>query len=125
MSKRVFKTRTFDRWARKVLADDELCVAASEIEQGRYEADLGSGLCKKRIARVGQGKSGALRTLVAKRHVGALFFIAGHEKSDPGTDFTAREESGARIVGEALQRADAATLDRMKLAGALKEICDG
>ena len=63
--KRVFKTKTFDRWARKVVADDLLCQAAHEIEQGQYEADLGGGVCKKRVAVPGQGKSGSTRTLVA------------------------------------------------------------
>jgi hypothetical protein len=33
--KRVFKTKTFDRWARKVVSDDLLCQAAHEIEQGQ------------------------------------------------------------------------------------------
>ncbi len=48
--KRVYKTKTFDRWARKVVSDDLLCQAAHEIEQGQYEADLGGGVCKKRVA---------------------------------------------------------------------------
>ena len=47
--KRVYKTKTFDRWARKVVSDDLLCQAAHEIEQGQYEADLGGGVCKKRV----------------------------------------------------------------------------
>jgi len=42
--KRVFKTKTFDRWARKVVGDNLLCIAAREIEAGLYEADLGHGL---------------------------------------------------------------------------------
>jgi RelE toxin of RelEB toxin-antitoxin system len=29
------------------LSDVPLCTAAPEIEQGRYEADLGGGVCKK------------------------------------------------------------------------------
>lgn len=64
--KRVFKTRTFTRWARKVLSDQLLCKAAGEIERGEFEADLGQGVCKKRIALPGQGKSGSTRSLVAK-----------------------------------------------------------
>ena len=48
--KRVFKTKTFDRWARKVVGDVLLCSAAREIEAGLYEAGLGHGSCKKRIA---------------------------------------------------------------------------
>jgi len=64
--KRVFKTKTFDRWAKKMISDDLLCIAAREIELGRYEADLGGGVCKKRIALPGKGKSGSTRTLIAK-----------------------------------------------------------
>ena len=64
--KRVFKTKTFDRWARKVMSDALLCEAAHQIEQGLFEADLGGGVCKKRIPIPGQGKSGSTRTLVAK-----------------------------------------------------------
>ena len=48
--KRVFKTKIFDRWAMKLLSDDMLCRAAREIEQGLFEADLGGGICKKRVA---------------------------------------------------------------------------
>jgi hypothetical protein len=49
MSKsRVFKTKTFARWAKKLISDDLLCQAAHEIERGEFEADLGQGVCKKR-----------------------------------------------------------------------------
>lgn len=54
--KRVFKTKTFDRWVRKVLSDLLLYEAAQQIEQGLFEADLGGGVCKKRIGIPGQGK---------------------------------------------------------------------
>ena len=64
--KRVFKTRSFDRWAKKLISDSLLCEVAREIEQGIFEADLGGGLCKKRVALPGQGKSGSTRSLVAK-----------------------------------------------------------
>ena len=63
--KRVFKTKTFDRWARKVVSDALLCEAAHQIEQGLFEADLGGGVCKKRVSIPGQGKSGSTRILVA------------------------------------------------------------
>jgi len=73
--KRVFKTKTFDRWAKKLLSDDILCRAAREIAQGLFEADLGGGICKKRVAIAGMGKSGGTRTLVAKQHAAAIFFL--------------------------------------------------
>jgi hypothetical protein len=34
------------------------------MTEGLFDADLGGGLFKKRIARQGQGKSGGFRTLV-------------------------------------------------------------
>ena len=74
-AKRVFKLKTFSRWARKLVTDEALSVAASEIEQGVFEADLGGGVCKKRVAVAGKGKSGSTRTLVAKKHGHAIFFL--------------------------------------------------
>lgn len=62
----IYKTRWFDRWARKHgLSTSALCVAVREMAAGLYDADLGGGLVKKRVARPGQGKSGGFRTLVA------------------------------------------------------------
>lgn len=121
--KRVFKTKTFARWAKKVISDDLLCQAAREIERGEYEADLGQGVCKKRIALPGQGKSGATRSLVAKQHKAAIFFLAGREKSDPGTDFSAKEEEAAKLAGKVLQAATVAKLEIMTTDGVLTEIC--
>jgi hypothetical protein len=121
--KRVFKLKTFARWAKKILSDDQLCAAAREIERGQYEADLGSGLCKKRIAVPGQGKSGATRTLVAKDGVQGIFFIAGRQKSDPGSDFSDANVAQAQVIGEALQQASAKKLNELAEEGVLKEIC--
>lgn len=88
--KRVFKTKTFDRWARKVVSDLLLCQAASEIEQGLFEADLGGGVCKKRVAVPGRGKSGSTRTLVAKKHKDAIFFWPGVRRASRGLIFRTR-----------------------------------
>lgn len=123
MKKRVFKTKTFARWARKVIPDVLLCQAAREIERGEFEADLGQGICKKRIALPGRGKSGGPRSLVAKLHKSAIFFLAGREKSDPGTDFSLKEEEAAKIVGRGLQAATVEKLETMKASGVLTEIC--
>ena len=122
--KRVIKTKTFDRWARKVVADDLLCQAAHEIEQGHYKADLGGGVCKKRVAVPGQGKSGSTRTLVAKKHNAAIFFLAGREKNSPGSDFTTKEVEAAKIIGHALESADIEKLDGLVATDILKEICN-
>ena len=123
--KRVFKTKTFDRWARKVVSDLLLCQAASEIEQGLFEADLGGGVCKKRVAVPGQGKSGSTRTLVAKKHKDAIFFLAGREKSQPGSDFSDKEVDATKIIASGLQAANAQKIDELLAAEILKEICNG
>jgi len=122
--KRVFKTKTFSRWARKIISDDALCQAAREIERGLFEADLGGGLCKKRVALPGQGKSGSSRTLVAKKHKDAIFFLAGREKNQPGADFSDQEVEATKIIATGLQAADAAKIDQLLAAEILKEICN-
>ena len=122
--KRVFKTKTFDRWAKKLLSDDILCRAAREIEQGLFEADLGGGICKKRVAISGMGKSGGTRTLVAKQHAAAIFFLLGREKSSPGTDFSDAAVEAVKLIGANLQIQPMSKLDEMKFNGSLKEICN-
>jgi len=121
--KRVFKTRSFDRWARKVLPDPLLCKAAQEIEQGQYEADLGHGVCKKRVARPGQGKRGSTRTLVAKQHLDAIIFLVGREKSAPGADFPDLVVEAAKAIAADLHMQPLQKLDELTDAGLLKEIC--
>ena len=123
-AKRVFKTKTFDRWARKLIADSLLCAAAREIEQGRFEADLGGGVCKKRVAVAGQEKSGSTRTLVAKQHPAAIVFLFGREKSTSGTDFPDALLEAAKTLAANLQRQDAAKLSALAAGGELKEICN-
>jgi len=123
-NKRVFKTKTFARWAKKLIADNLLCQAAREIEAGLYEADLGGGVCKKRIAMPGKGKSGSHRTLVATRHKSAIFFIAGREKSEPGSDFSSNEEEAAKLVAKGLHGTNLERLNQLKAVGFLKEICN-
>ena len=55
----IYKTRWFDRWARKQgLTTPSLCAAVREMTKGLFDADLSGNLFKKRIARPGQGKRG-------------------------------------------------------------------
>ena len=121
--KRVFKTKTFSRWAKGLLTDVQLCKAAKEIMHGLYEAELGTGLCKKRIAIFGQGKRGVTRTLVAKESVHGIFFLVGRQKSDPGSDFSDAQVDAAKIIGAALQKSSPQKIDDLVVNGVLKEIC--
>jgi hypothetical protein len=125
MRKRIFKTRVFSRWSRKILSDDVLRQAAREIEDGMFEADLGGGLCKKRIRMPGRGKSGSTRSLVAVRHKSAMFFLVGRQKNEPGSDFSDKEVDAAKILASAFGAVSESVLDHMKQDGVLVEITDG
>lgn len=47
----IFTTRLFDKKLKsEQLTDDNLCDIAREVMDGRFEADLGGGVIKKRIA---------------------------------------------------------------------------
>jgi hypothetical protein len=122
--KRVFKTKHFARWAKKVVEDLRLCEAAREIEAGALKRIGGGGICKKRIALPGKGKSGSTRTLVAIRHKEALIFIVGREKRQPGGDFSDKEIEAAKLVAKQLQVASVAVLDALNADGLLEEICN-
>ena len=51
---RVFKTRSFGQFARKErMTDEVLCKAIGRAEQGLVDADLGGGVIKQRVARLG------------------------------------------------------------------------
>lgn len=62
---KIYRTKSFTRLARRVdLKDVYICQAVNEMNQGLIDANLGSGLFKKRIAMPGKGKSGSWRTLL-------------------------------------------------------------
>lgn len=79
----IYKTAHFTRWARKAGLNDSLLeTAVLEIHRGLLEADLGSGIVKKRIALPGKGKRGSTRTLLATNRDDRWFFIFGFEKNE-------------------------------------------
>jgi len=82
-SPRIFKTKWFERFARKEkIRDTALIDAVSLAEKGQVDADLGGGVIKQRIARPGQGKSGGYRTIILFRRRERAVFAYGFAKSD-------------------------------------------
>ena len=80
---RVFKTRWFERFARKEKIPDAILVdAVARAERGQVDADLGGGVIKQRIARPGRGKSGGYRTIIFFRRGERAVFAYGFAKSD-------------------------------------------
>jgi hypothetical protein len=51
------------------------------VIKGRFDADLGGGVFKQRVARAGGGKSGGFRTLIAFRLGASCFFVYGFAKN--------------------------------------------
>lgn len=125
MAEPVYVVEGFRRWMRRqVLRDIDLCRAVAEMAGGLIDADLGSGLLKKRVARSGAGKSGGHRVLVANRRGGAWFFIDGFAKSSRANV----SEKQLRLRRMAAMRLTAMTGGERQsalLEGELKEVdCD-
>lgn len=106
---RVFQNKWFHRWARNEgIADADLCTAAAEVAGGRVEADLGSYLFKKRIARHGGGKSGGYRTILGYRRANSerMIFLYGFAKSERANIAGAEHEALSTAAGAFITATD-------------------
>jgi hypothetical protein len=121
----IYKTRWFNHWARKQgLSTPSLCAAVREMTAGLYEADLGGGLLKKRIARPGQGKSGGFRTLVATNKGNRWVFVYGFPKNER-SNIDKDEQEALRKLAAHLLSLTAQALGKAQRAGELMEVdCD-
>jgi len=118
----VYKTRWFDRWARKEgLTTPSLCTAVREMTAGLYDADLGGGLLKKRIARPGHGKSGGFRTLVATNRGNRWFFVFGFSKNER-SNIDRDEEDALKKLAAHLLLLTPPALAKAQNAGELMEV---
>jgi hypothetical protein len=81
----IFKTKYFNKWQSKEseLDDNSLIKAIEELDRGLFEANLGGGLFKKRVAMPGKGKSGGYRVIIAhKSKDQSWIFLYGFSKSE-------------------------------------------
>lgn len=80
---RIFKTRAFEKFAkRNQITDHDLIQAITHAELGLINADLGANIIKQRIAKQGQGKSGGYHTIIVYRFKTVAFFVVGFEKNN-------------------------------------------
>jgi hypothetical protein len=121
----VYLTRWFDRWAkRQGVVAQSLCVAVREMQAGLFEADLGGGWLKKRIARPGQGKRGGFRTLVATNKDSRWIFVFSFAKNERSNIDKDEEEALKKLTGYLLALTPEA-LDQGQRANELREVpCD-
>jgi hypothetical protein len=118
----VFVTKEFARFARKSrLSADRLLQAATEVMDGRYDADLGGGVFKQRVAREGGGKSGGFRTIVVFRAGDHSFFVHGFAKSDKA-NVSAKELKALRQLANVLLGFSDEQLRTAQNAGELIEV---
>ena len=122
---RVLKTKTFARWTRKEgVADAVLRAAVKEMRAGLVDANLGSGLVKKRVARPGRGKSGGWRAVLATNLRDRWFFLYGFAKNERD-NVDDDELRSLKLLAQTYLGFDEDTIDRLIEAGELKEIGDG
>ena len=98
----VYVTKEFRRFAGKAgLANAKLLKAAHDLVAGRYDADLGGGVFKQRVAREGGGKSGGFRTIILFRIGSHSFFAHGFAKSDKA-NVSAKELKALKRLADVL-----------------------
>jgi hypothetical protein len=118
----VYLTKEFRRFARKAsLADAKLLQAAVEVGAGRYDADLGGGVFKQRVAREGGGKSGGFRTIILFRVGGHSFFAHGFAKNDKA-NVSAKELRALKQLADVLLRLSDKQIAASEEAGELIEV---
>lgn len=116
------KTKAFARFARKAgLSDEALADAARAVKEGRYDADLGGGVFKQRVARPGGGKSGGFRTIVLFRIGRRCFFAHGFAKNEKA-NVSARELEALKKLANLLLGLSDAQIGEAVKAGALLEV---
>lgn len=116
------KTKTFARWQRgEGLPDSALCAAVREMERGLFDADLGGGLYKKRVARPGSGKSGGYRTMISAILGDRYVFLYGFAKNT-ASNVTTLEERALRFAGAAILKLDPAARRKALQAKELVEV---
>ncbi len=118
----VYVTKEFARFARKVrLANAKLFQAAQDVAAGHYDADLGGGVFKQRVAREGGGKSGGFRTIILFRVGSHSFFAHGFAKSDKA-NASAKELKALKRLADLLLGYSEEQLVVAQAAGELSEV---
>lgn len=121
---RVFKNKWFNRWARgEDIPDSALYNEAVAIAAGRYDANLGGCLFKKRLARTGSGKRGGYRIIVGykKPNSERIIFLYAFAKSDKA-NISDREEAALSLAAESFLSANDRQVNELLTSGSIWEV---
>ena len=97
--------------------------AIREIQEGLFDADLGGGIIKKRVALPGRGKRGSTRTLLATNRDNRWFFVFGFEKNEKD-NITSKELEALRALAADLLRLTTKQMIEAIRQGSLVEVHD-
>jgi len=123
---RVFKNKPFARFAgHEGIDDDSLCEAVRRAEKGLIDADLGGGVIKQRLARVGQGKSGGFRSVILFRQAERAFFVYGFAKNDRANIKQNELKAFVKLADQMLGYDDTALAAAMKNGTITEIMCHG
>ena len=105
------------------MSDSALYNTAVEVAAGRYDADLGGYLFKKRLARTGSGKRGGYRTIVGykKPNSERIIFLYALAKGDKA-NISGKEEAALSLAAEAFLSATDRQVDELLTSGSIREI---
>lgn len=118
----VYQTKEFARFARKAkLTSQALMSAAADVADGRFDADLGGGVFKQRIARDGGGKSGGFRTLLLYKREKHTFFVHGFAKNQQA-NISAKELKALKRLAEEMLDLSDTLIAKAEAAGELIEV---
>ena len=118
----IYKTKEFSKFARKAgLGSAELLEAARALASGQWDADLGGGVFKQRIAREGGGKSGGFRTIILFKVGGHSFFVHGFAKNEKA-NITPKELKALKTLASTFLGFDAEALKTASAAGEIAEV---
>jgi len=119
---RIFKTKGFSRFtAKETITDQALIRAVKELEENRFDADLGGGVFKQRIARTGGGKSGGYRAIICFQKGDLSFFVYGFAKSDRA-NITLADKKDLKKLAKYLLALTSQQLEKEQDAGRLEEL---
>ncbi|MGX7741876.1 type II toxin-antitoxin system RelE/ParE family toxin [Rhodopseudomonas parapalustris] len=118
----VYQTKEFAKFARKAKVESaDLLVAAADVAEGRWDANLGGGVFKQRIGRKGGGKSGGFRTIIVCRMGAHSFFVHGFAKNQKA-NISAKELDALKKLATVLLALDVEALETAIAAGEISEV---
>ena len=119
---RIFKNKSFRKFANKEgITDAKLCKVIKEINDGKIDADYGSGVVKQRIARPHEGTSGGYRSIILFRKDEKAFFVYGYLKKDRENINEAEEKAFKKLAAETFRHTDQ-KIKKLIENGAYKEV---